>query len=236
MLRLIHQSDTRLELRCYSVWGRIAAWGLILGGVMALALWGQVLSLHCRRLGPATVSCNYRASWLGLPGRAENIEVRGAELAGSRSIYGVNLITAGDELPVTRVSALGYRRQRDLVVQINKFVADWEQSTLAISSFYPWWRYLLLAAPLLGGLLLLSLLPTITLTLQKQGVLTIHRRTWWRRRVHTYPLSQVETILLQPRPLRPPLLHLRPAAPAPYSLPRLSRRDRARLIALVNQF
>ncbi len=214
---------------------RIVAWGLILAGITLLTLWGQIVSLRCTRLGPATVTCDYRAGWPGLPGRAETVEVRGAELAGSGSIYGVNLITAGDELPVTRVWALGYRRQRDLVVQINEFLADWEQSTLAIRSFYPWWRYLLLAAPLLAGLLQYSLLPTVTLTLQKQAALTIHRRTWWRRHTDAYPLSQIETVLLQPRFLRSPLLHLRPAAQS-HPLPGLTQSHRARLIALINQF
>ena len=237
MLQLRHQSPTRLEIRCYSLWARAAAWGLILIGLVLLVSWGQVVSLHCTRLGPAIVSCDYRAGWLGLPGQAETVEVRGVELAGSDSLYTVNLITAGDKLTVTRVWAMGYQRQRDLVVQINEFLADWQQSTITIPTFHPWWRYLLLPAPLFAGLLLWSLLPTVTLALQKQADLTIHRRTWWRRQTYAYPLSQIEAILLQPRPLRAPLLHLRPASlAAAHPLPGLAQPHRARLLALLNQF
>ena len=233
MFQLRSQSATCLEVRCYSTWGRVAAFGFILGGLALLVLWGQVVSLRCTRLGPSTVSCDYRAGWLVFGGRVQTVEVRGAELAGSRSIYGVNLITAGDELPVTRVWAIGYRRQRDIVVQINEFLADWQRSTLSIPSLYPWWRYLLLAAPIIAGLLLLSLLPAVNLSLQKESGLTLRRRTWWRRQTYTYPLSQIETILLQPRLLRSPLLHLRPAAQS-HALPGLTRANRIHLITLIN--
>ena len=238
MFQLRQYAANLIEIRCFSTWGGSAVVGLVVAGIFLLTMGGKVISLHCTRLGPGIVSCDYRAGWLGLPGATETFEVRGAKLAGEGGIYRVSLITDGGEQPITHVWAGGYWRQRDLTVRINEFLADWERDTLTIVSFYPWYRYLLLVAPLLLGLLLWSLLPIVTLTLQKGGNLTVRRRTWWRVTTHAYPLSAIEAVLLEPRPLRSALLHLRPVAlaPRPHALPGLTPRTRARLIALINAF
>jgi hypothetical protein len=106
-------------------------------GCVVIYFIGDKATLECQRLSSAQLDCTLTHASLRRTNSEAIAQLQGADVARYRdsdgdSTYQVILLTPEDEIPLASVRSSGARGKRQKAAQINQFLADPQQQTLAI--------------------------------------------------------------------------------------------------------
>ncbi|MGI0484544.1 hypothetical protein ACN4EK_03845 [Pantanalinema rosaneae CENA516] len=216
-MKVIEQTTTRLTLqhRPVPLWitGVLLAIGSV--GLLVYLIGFQPVSLSftCKRLAPTQTSCELKhATWIGRTSSQKLYNPQGATLirrSGGRGgpTYYVAISTEMAQVSLLANPDRGYPGQQQTIQQINQFVSNPGQSTLAIHQTNRTSTNLLSlmgVTGLIGGILTVSLNPMVTCTFYKSlKKVVLERKNWFGvRSITERPLDTILAIELETKQVK----------------------------------